>query len=313
MAHSATQVKTEFRVHRKTCLNEVSGETMKHNPKNARSFFMDSGRRKFGERNELAPRHRAPERMTGVPDISQQAPLPMMSGPSTVRMVENDSPPPLGEIMGRVIPILVLEVGENLDVSFDPKLVIWKEPGVNISFKTEGGVVGTLGSMFKRTVAGSSSMLARASGKGKFCLGRGEPGAIMALEMSRGERVQVREGAFLAATDGISCDFERNSGIGNVLFGGSGMFLGVFEATRSGILYVHGLGDIEIIELLRTESVDVVTHAWLWKDSSVDMTLVGAGLANAVMGVGSLVMHRFTGPGRVAIQTGRAASQPTKE
>lgn len=206
-------------------------------------------------------------------------------------------------IQGSVTPTLTLDASHGF--YFEPHVLLWKQSSVTVGLRGDGGVMSTLSGMVKRSVAGVDALLAQANGTGRFCLSLGHPGGIHAVPMARGSRVQVRDKAFLAATEGLRCGFQRIAGLGNVLFGGSGLFVGNFEAERDGLLFVHVHGDLMIVELDPNESIDVITSGWSWKDAGVDMTTVSGGLTTALMGTGSLILHRFTGPGRVALQSGR--------
>lgn len=204
------------------------------------------------------------------------------------------------------MPVLHIEVGgDKGGIYFEPRDVLWKEDGVLISPKDDGGIMSTLGGMLKRGMAGVNMVLAQARGYGHTALTRGEAGCISAIPMAAGATVCLRHGAFLAATDGITCGFERIQGIGNTLLGGNGMFMGTFHAQRDGTLFVHGLGDTTVMELKSQAAIEAAQHGWLWKDGTVAMDTVTADFGNALMGSGSLLLHRFTGPGRVGLQSGR--------
>ena len=70
------------------------------------------------------------------------------------------------------------------------------------------------------------------------------------------------------------------------------------------------------------EQIDVEPGAWLWKDASVQMDTVtvlqsggGGGLMGALgalVGGASLMMNRFTGPGRLGLQS-MTYHEPTTE
>ncbi len=52
------------------------------------------------------------------------------------------------------------------------------------------------------------------------------------------------------------------------------------------------------------EQIDVEAGAWLFKDPSVTLEAVTMGLKSGIFGGGGkLTWNRFTGPGRLAIQT----------
>ena len=55
---------------------------------------------------------------------------------------------------------------------------------------------------------------------------------------------------------------------------------------------------------MQGEQIDVEAGGWLFKDTTVRMEAVGMGLKTGLLGGGGkLTWNRFTGPGRLAIQT----------
>ncbi len=100
----------------------------------------------------------------------------------------------------------------------------------------------------------------------------------------------------------------------NVFFSRSGLFIDRFTATQDeGLLLLHGYGNVFEKQLAPGEQLDVEPGAWLWKDASVRMDTVtvlqsggGGGLMGALgafVGGASLMMNRFTGPGRLGLQS----------
>ncbi|HWE83204.1 MAG TPA: AIM24 family protein, partial [Gaiellaceae bacterium] len=120
-----------------------------------------------------------------------------------------------------------------------------------------------------------------------------------------GESLNVREHQFIAATDAIDYSFERVQGVRNMLLGGSGFFIDNFRAANGdAIVWVHGHGNVFEVTLDQGEQLDVEAGGWLYKDTTVRMEAVGMGLKTGLLGGGGkLTWNRFTGPGRLAIQT----------
>jgi uncharacterized protein (AIM24 family) len=59
-----------------------------------------------------------------------------------------------------------------------------------------------------------------------------------------------------------------------------------------------------LVTLGQGEQLDVEAGAWLYKDPTVNLEAVTMGLKTGIMGGGGkLTWNRFTGPGRLAIQT----------
>jgi uncharacterized protein (AIM24 family) len=125
------------------------------------------------------------------------------------------------------------------------------------------------------------------------------------MHLRQGEGLDVREHQFIAATDNLDYSFERIKGVQNMLLGGSGVFMDKFRATSGdALVWLHGHGNVFLVELGAGEQLDVEAGAWLYKDPSVSLEAVTMGLKTGLMGGGGkLTWNRFTGPGRLAIQT----------
>jgi uncharacterized protein (AIM24 family) len=69
-------------------------------------------------------------------------------------------------------------------------------------------------------------------------------------------------------------------------------------------VWLHGHGNVFLVNLGDGEQLDVEAGAWLYKDPTVNLEAVTMGLKTGIMGGGGkLTWNRFTGPGRLAIQT----------
>ncbi|WP_291333586.1 AIM24 family protein [Desulfovibrio sp.] len=126
----------------------------------------------------------------------------------------------------------------------------------------------------------------------------------MNLHIEQGKSIQVREHQFLAATQYVEYEFERVSGISNMLFGSSGLFIDKFRCIDGdGILWLHGYGNVFEVALEEGEMIDVEPGAWLYKDGAVKMDTNMIGIASGFLSSTNIAMNRFTGPGRVGIQS----------
>ncbi|HUY10772.1 MAG TPA: AIM24 family protein, partial [Candidatus Dormibacteraeota bacterium] len=82
---------------------------------------------------------------------------------------------------------------------------------------------------------------------------------------------------------------------------------------REGVLLIHGYGNVFEKTLGAGETLDVEPGGWLWKDESVRMDTVSVlqssggggflGALGAAVGGFAVQMNRFTGPGRIGIQS----------
>jgi len=199
-------------------------------------------------------------------------------------------------IDGELVPVLTVDV-TLVPVYFEHHILLWKSPMVSIDVRPMAGA-------FKRMIAGMQIFVTEAAGRGQIAFSRDGAGHILAIHMSEGDEIHVREHQFLAATGNIDYDFERVKGVTNILFGGTGFFIDRFHARRgSGILWLHGYGNVFEKVLQPHEQIDVEPGGWLYKDTQVRMTTTAQRLSTGFLGGINLFMNRFTGPGKVAIQS----------
>lgn len=200
-------------------------------------------------------------------------------------------------IRGALVPELQIDLGSTA-VMFEHHVLLWKETGVNLELrKLAGGV--------KRKIAGLDFFVTKAHGPGTIAFSRDYTGQCIPLHLSQGEAVNVREHAYIAATDAIDYSFERVQGMRNMLLGQSGLFIDNFRASEGdAIVWVHGQGNVFVVDLDEGEQIDVEGGGWLYKDTTVKLESFSMGLKMGFMaGDHKLTWNRFTGPGKLAIQT----------
>src|SRR5580693_5896 len=200
-------------------------------------------------------------------------------------------------IRGGLVPELQVEVGQA-SVMFEHHVLLWKQTQVGVELKKLPGAV-------KRKIAGMEFFVTRTAGAGRIAFSRDSPGQVVPLHLRQGEGLDVREHQFVAATDNLDYSFERIQGVQSMLLGGSGIFMDKFRATDGdALVWLHGHGNVFVVQLMEGEQIDVEAGAWLYKDPTVSLEAVTMGLKTGIMGGGGkLTWNRFTGPGRLAIQT----------
>lgn len=200
-------------------------------------------------------------------------------------------------IEGELVPVLQIELQAQA-VYFEHYILLWKEPDVQIDVKAMKGA-------FKRVMSGIPIFLTRASGNAKIAFSRDGAGHVIAMHMAAGEVIDVREHQFLAATESVEYGYTRVKGASNMLFSGSGFFIDSFECRQNaGILWLHGYGNMFEVTLGPGEQIDIEPGGWVYKDHSVQMQTQRQSLKTGVFAsAGALVWNRFTGPGRVGLQS----------
>ncbi len=210
-------------------------------------------------------------------------------------------------IDGELVPVVDVMLGNQLSIYFEHHILLWKHPGVQIGFKSLKGAA-------KRLFAGIPIFMTEAQGPGNISFSRDSVGQIVALRLQPGQMVEVREHQFLVATSNVDYGFTFMQGAANIIFSRTGLFIDQFTARGSeGLLLLHGYGNVFEKTLAPGETLDVEPGAWLWKDPSVQMQVTtvansqrGGGIFGAIGGMiagASFVLNRFTGPGRIGLQS----------
>jgi uncharacterized protein (AIM24 family) len=200
-------------------------------------------------------------------------------------------------IDGELVPVLSVDVTQ-MPVYFEHHILLWKNVTVRIGLKALKGLL-------KRMIAGMQVFVTEASGQGVIAFSRDGAGHIVPIHLRQGEELHVREHQFLAATNSIDYTFERVRGLATMLFGSTGFFIDKFRGHQGdGVLWLHGYGNVFEKVLEHGEQIDVEPGGWLYKDPGVRMDTVIDKLSSGMFGSSmNFVVNRFTGPGRVGIQS----------
>jgi uncharacterized protein (AIM24 family) len=197
---------------------------------------------------------------------------------------------------GELVPMLTVELNPRMPVYFEHHILLWKNPAVTIGIRPMKGAL-------KRAIAGMQIFVTEASGTGQIAFSRDGAGHILPIHLKSGQELHVREHQFLAATGNVDYTYERVKGAANILFGGTGFFIDKFHSHAEGILWLHGYGNVFEKELAKGEAIEVEPGGWLYKDPSVVMETSITRLSTGMLGGFSLMLNRFTGPGRIGLQS----------
>jgi uncharacterized protein (AIM24 family) len=201
-------------------------------------------------------------------------------------------------IKGELVPSLEVEMS-GTSVYFEHHVLLWKDPRVDIELKVLDGA-------FKRMMAGMPIFLTQtATNQGRIAFSRDGAGHVFAIHLHPGEAIDVREHQFLAATNTVHYHFQWVKGLANIFFSASGLFIDTFSCKQEpGVLWLHGYGNVMEVMLSPGEQIDVEPGAWIYKDPTVRMeTKMQSLSAGLFASGGQLVWNRFTGPGRLGLQT----------
>lgn len=200
-------------------------------------------------------------------------------------------------VEGELVPVLHIELAD-VPVFFEHHILLWKDPAVQIEIKPLKG-------MLKRMLAGMAVFMTETAGSGRIAFSRDGAGHVFGLHLNPGQAVDVREHQFLAATSSLNYSFMRVKGVSNMLLGGTGFFVDTFKCEdEPGILWLHGYGNVFEVNLKPGEELDIEPGAWIYKEPTVSMETIFQRLTTSFFGgSGQVVWNRFTGPGRLALQS----------
>jgi uncharacterized protein (AIM24 family) len=198
---------------------------------------------------------------------------------------------------GELVPVLTVDLPAGRSIYFEHHILLWKHPELQVTVRPMKGAL-------KRMIAGMQIFITEAQGPGQIAFSRDGVGHIIAIHLHADSEIHVREHQFLAATGNVEYTFERVKGVANMLFGGTGFFIDKFHLrSGEGILWLHGYGNVFEKQLAAGEAIDVEPGGWLYKDPGVHMETVMQRLSTGLLAGTNIVMNRFTGPGRVALQS----------
>jgi uncharacterized protein (AIM24 family) len=214
------------------------------------------------------------------------------------RIDEGQAPGLAYRVEGELVPVLHVRLDGSVRLFFEHHVILWKDPAMQIGMhQLSGG--------FKRVIAGMPVFMTETQSPGEVAFSRDDPGHVVSLHLAPGQTILVREHQFLAATGNVEYTYNRVKGVSNMLFGRTGFFIDRFMATQfEGVVWLHGYGNVFEKTLAPSEQIDVESGGWVYRDESVRMDQQAYGLKTGILGgSGQLIFNRFTGPGRVAIQS----------
>jgi uncharacterized protein (AIM24 family) len=201
------------------------------------------------------------------------------------------------QVEGEIVPVAEINLARGDSIYFEHHVMLWKDEAVPLTvMQLSGGI--------KRALAGMPFIISVASGPGRIAFSRDATGELVVLPLHPGMELDVREHAFLLASQQIQYSYVRIKGLTNILFGGQGMFMDRFiTAGTQGLLILHGYGNVFERTLRAGESIMVEPGAFLYKDSTVTMEVELQRLTTGFFGGASMSFAKMTGPGRVGIQS----------
>jgi uncharacterized protein (AIM24 family) len=201
---------------------------------------------------------------------------------------------------GELVPVLHMTLDGTMPVYFEHHALLWKHPTLQIGLHP-------LRKGLKRRLFGGMPLLQlQTESAGEIAFSRDASGHVAPLHLQPGQGIVVREHQFLAATASVEYDYSRIKGFANMIYGG-GFFVDQFLAgDQEGVVWVHAYGNMFEKVLDPGESIDIEPGGWVYRDHSVSMQQEIMGFKTGLLGggvAGQLVFNRFSGPGRVGLQS----------
>ncbi|MGA8014357.1 MAG: AIM24 family protein [Candidatus Dormiibacterota bacterium] len=200
------------------------------------------------------------------------------------------------QVEGELVPVAEITLSPQDGIFFEHHVMLWKEETVPVS-------VMSLQGMMKRSFAGMPHIVTIARGPGRIAFSRDATGELVVLPLAPNMELDVREHAFLLASHTVQYSYTKVQGLRTALFGGTGMFMDRFVAAQPGLLILHGYGNVFERQLAAGQSILLEPGAYLYKDSSVQMTVETQKLTSGMFGGQGMHLVRMAGPGRVGIQS----------
>ena len=202
------------------------------------------------------------------------------------------------QIEGKYVPMVEINLHPDDSVYFEQHTIMAKDAQVRLTKKPLNG---------KRRAHGMPYSVLSASGPGFISFSRDAPGELVVMPIHEHTELDVREHAFLLASHTVDYQFVRIKGLANMVHGGNGMYLDQFTANgASGIVLIHGSGDVVQKTLAPGETIYVEAGKLLYKDSSVSLNTVQLpGINSGFMGNHVYVAELTGGPqgGRVGLHS----------
>ncbi|MGN0145514.1 MAG: TIGR00266 family protein [Clostridium sp.] len=191
-----------------------------------------------------------------------------------------------------------LEHGEQIKAESDA--MISMSPTIDITGTTEGGILKGLA----RMAAGEKfffQYLAANRGPGDIIFAHALPGDIIPIELN-GTGIKLQKDGFLASTMSVDITTKVQN-LSKGLFSGEGFF--ILGARGTGTIFVSSYGAIHEMNLNPGEEIIIDnSHLVAW-DEALEFNIEKASKKGWISSFtsGEGLVCRFTGPGRIFIQT----------
>ncbi|OJJ33949.1 hypothetical protein ASPWEDRAFT_550058 [Aspergillus wentii DTO 134E9] len=174
------------------------------------------------------------------------------------------------------------------------------KPGAMIAMSHSISLKGSIKFSLKKMFAGGEMSTSTFTGPGELLLAPSTLGDIMSLRLSGSDSWKVGKDGFLAATSGVSKEYQSQS-LSKGMFSGEGLF--VYKMSGNGIVWLQSFGAIIKKDIADGETYFVDNgHLVAWNCKYKIERVASGGIISGISS-GEGLACRFTGPGTVYIQT----------
>ena len=203
-------------------------------------------------------------------------------------------------IGGSAFPMLKFSLEKDENIKAQANAMVAMSSNLVLKGKVDGGIGKAIGRMF----SGESFFMQHVTAKnhpGWVMFASSIPGGIADVEIKPGKELTVQKNGFLAGTPGIDVASKMQSLTKGIL-SGEGFF--ILKLSGTGTAFLHTYGSIYTIDIPAGEQILIDNgHLVAWSsDMKYSITKGAASWVSSVTS-GEGLACRFTGPGRVLIQT----------
>lgn len=205
------------------------------------------------------------------------------------------------EILGdSAFPMVRVTFAGGDNIKAEAGAMVAMSTNIKLTGKADGGIGRAIGRLFSGESFFMQNLEAQ-GGPGWALLAAATPGEIAAIDLKPGDLLSVQKGGFLCATPGIEVS-TKMQGLFKGMLSGQGFF--IVKIGGEGTVFLATYGSLYPMVLREGEQVHVDNgHLVAW-DSNMKYEMVKGGsslLSSVTSGEG--LGCRFTGPGRILIQT----------
>lgn len=197
-------------------------------------------------------------------------------------------------------PMVDIELNKGEKVKLESGAMVMKSNGIKLDAKMNGGFLKAVSKSF---LGGENFFATTAEATNEIDTITIAPkgiGSIKHIELT-GTNWYLEDGVFLASSEGVEYNVQRQKGLGNAIFGGTGGFF-ILKTEGLGDLFVESFGSIRELEIKDGEELIIDNdHIIGWEETVNHKIEVASGTFGFKTGEG--LVTRLSGNGKVLIQS----------